>query len=483
MAVTVRTNRATNPSVAVDATNWGAVAGTGGTAAGGRDGGEGYAGTGFYRVTWSAATTALSGGLSYTQTGLSASTLYSHQLWVRSSKAQTVALSVQYKDSASANVGSPVVGPSVALTANVWAPVKVEGVTSGAGADRAVLTAAATTGGALWASGDTFDGDLAVIETGPVAGLGFDGSFANAAGIMYAWTGAVSVSTSTATTYTPVLTLLVKRTAPTDRVEVTITDLTPTENVCTLWRTVDGKRKAVRGFQGRAVTSSDFVEDFETALGRTLTYELEVTSGVGAGGPSSTAATTITVDPADAYGWIQDPLDPASAVKLYGEVGPNGEPALRDSAIKSLEYAANISIIPILGSPDPVALLGQRLSAAGVSFAMVTEAAQHAANLRRLLLQTPLLLVRPDPAWGAALPGLCYIAPGAAKELPINEAWGGSVIEWELESPLVAAPTMNVVIPLWTYGDVAALWSTYQQAQTALSGKTYLEVRKSPNGA
>lgn len=651
MAVTVRTNRATNPSVGVDATNWAAVAGTGGTASGARNSGDGYVGAGFYRVTWSAATTAISGGLSYTQTGLSESTFYQPGVWVRASKAQTVVLSVAYRDTGLATVNS-ITGAAVAVPANTWTLVTAPG-SSGAAVTSAVYTVAVTTGGSLWASGDTFDGDAVLVEapavlrknlfngstmalgagatlttgvsydgstwtrvsatsaneglrsftnladlvngssyaaeyevandgttdvglsldwcdniisggfhtiaagvrkrikvigskatydstfrfsdltlntantnilvrailiekddvqgpyfdgstaapgdgtayfwTGaannstsvqaPVLGGYFDGSSPAAFGVMYAWTGTSDASTSTATTYTPVLTLLVKRDTPTDRVEVTITDLTPTENVCTLWRAADGKRQAVRSFRDRPVTGSDFVEDFEAALGRTLTYELEVTAGVGAGAPSSTAATSIPVDPADAFGWIQDPLDPATALKIYGDVGPNGEPALKGSAIKSLEYAANVSIIEIMGSPDPVALIGQRRSASGVSFAMVTDAAQQAADLRRLLLQAPLLLVRPDPAWGAALPGLCYIAPGAAKELPIDEAWGGSLINWELESPLVAAPTMNVVIPLWTYGDVAALWDTYEQAQTALSGKTYLEVRKSPNGA
>jgi hypothetical protein len=53
---------------------------------------------------------------------------------------------------------------------------------------------------------------------------------------------------------------------------------------------------------------------------------------------------------------------------------------------------------------------------------------------------------------------------------------------WTLGGDLVAAPTMNVLIPIWTYGKVQALWATYQQAQTTLSGKTYLDVLKSPTG-
>ncbi|MGH3998724.1 MAG: hypothetical protein ACRDTJ_14860, partial [Pseudonocardiaceae bacterium] len=318
MTVTTRTNLATNPSVAAAATNWAAVAGTGGTAVGARNTGEGYSGTGFFRVTWSAATTALSGGFTYSQTGLAASTLYQQAFWVRSSKTQTVALTVTYRDAALATVNT-IVGPSVALTANVWTLVTASG-TSGAAVTNAVCTVAATTGGALWANTDTFDGDAALIEASSVAGPYFDGSFVNAASIMYAWTGAADASTSTATTYVPQLSLVTKSDDPCDRVEVTITDLTPTENTVTVWRTSDGKRQAVRESRGRTKVTSDFIVDYEVPLGRTVTYELEVTAGLN----NQVAVTPQNVVVAATSGWIQDPLDPGSAIRIHGGVGPGG---------------------------------------------------------------------------------------------------------------------------------------------------------------
>lgn len=75
------------------------------------------------------------------------------------------------------------------------------------------------------------------------------------------------------------------------------------------------------------------------------------------------------------------------------------------------------------------------------------------------------------------------MAIGSPREQPVDEAWGGKLVRWELVGDLVAAPTMNVLVPLWSYGDVKNLWSTYQQAQTALAGKTYLDVMKSPSGS
>jgi hypothetical protein len=480
MTVTVRTNRATNPKSAANSTRYGTLPGTGGSASGARNSGTGYTGAaGFFRVTWSIATSSISGGDVYTQTGLSAATTYSFAMAVRSSKAQAVQLNAQYQNSSAVNVGSSTNGAIFALAANVWTIITCENALSGAAVDRVVLTAAATTGGSNWANGDTFDVGFVLIETGATAGPEFDGSFTNANSTMFAWTGSADASTSTATLYVPSLALLDKHDDPCDRVEITITDLPPTANVTTLWRTADGKRQAVRGARRRNITGSDFIEDFEPPLNRSISYELEVVSGVGLGG--STAPQSLVVFATS--GWIQDPLDPSSAIRLYGDAGPDGEPALTGQALKAFEYAADVSIISILGSPDPVAIIGQRMSASGVSFSMITEAAQQATNLRNLLLQAPLLLIRPLPGWAGALPGLCYVAPPLPTELPVDEAWGGTVIKWSIESPLVAAPTMNVLVPIWTFGDVAALWLTYQQAQTALAGKTYLDVRKSPSGA
>ncbi|MDQ0756068.1 hypothetical protein [Arthrobacter sp. B3I4] len=478
MSITTRTNLATNPSAGTTAANYAAVAGTGGTAALAWNGGAGYQGIpGYPRVTWSVATTAVSGGLTYTQTGLAASTLYSHQIWARSSKAQTLKLTADYYTSGMVYVNNAISAP-VVLAANTWTRLSVTGA-SGAASDRVVLTVSATTGGTNWAVNDWLDGEAVLIETAATAGPYFDGSFVNAASTMYAWSGATNASTSTAKLYTPALALVAKPTFdPTPRVEITVTDLTPTANTVTIWRTADGKRQAVRGARKRSMVSADAIIDYEAPLGRLVSYEIEVTAGINA----QVAAPQQTTRVDSVSGCIQDPLVPGSSVPVFGEFGPDGQAYLRDTAVKQLEYAADMSIMQVLGSPDPVALLGQRMSAAGVDMSMSTRAAQHAANLRNLLKQAPLVLVRPLPGWSAALPGLCYLAAGKPTELPVDEAWGGSLIRWQLVGDLVAAPTMNVLVPLWTYGDVKGLWGTYQQAQTALSGKTYLDTLKSPSG-
>lgn len=475
MSVTTRTNLATNPSCATAATNYSSNPGTGGTSTGVYNSGAGADNVaGFFRVTWTAANTAIGGSANYLQTGLSANTAYMHAVYVRSNKAQSIYLKAQYQTSGSVNVNA-VQSSAVVLTANVWTRINIAG-TSGASVDRVVLSATAS--GSLWAVNDTLDMDCILIEAGSTLLSYFDGSYPDGNGIDYQWTGAANSSTSTATTYVPVLALAYKSDAPGDRVEVTITDLHPSTHSVTLWRTADGERNAVRNYRRVEVVGSDFFTDYEVPLKRLVNYELEVLSGVGLGGPSSEASITVNAT----KGWIQDPLDPTSMIPLLADDNV-GEPTLMDSAIKQLEYTAEMSIINILGSNTPIALMSNRMKANNVPFHMSTNAAQYARNLRELLKQAPLLLIRPLPEWSAGLPGLCYVAPPTAKELPINEAWGGTLTEWHFDTGLVAAPTMKVIVPTWTYGDWQALWTTYQQAQTALAGKTYLAVKKSPSGA
>jgi hypothetical protein len=481
MAVTTRTNRATNPNVSATATNYTAFPGTGATAAGARVNSAGWDGKlGFYRITWSVASTAVSGGVVYNQTGLAAATQYTHSMYVNPSVTQTMSISAQYKDAAAAAVGVAVLGTAVSCPAGVWTRLSVT-ATSGALVDRVTLTAGARAGGVVWPIGATLDTDAVLIESASTLGTFFDGGYTNAAGVFYSWVGVVDGSNSQAVTYAPTLTLTPSFTAPCDRVTVTVADLPATPQTVTIWRTADGERQAIRGYRKIEVVSSDSVDDFEAPMYRVLTYELEIVSGTARGAVQPTA--TVSLDPGKPrYGWIQDPLDPASAMKVYGDIVTGGETTLMDEAIKKIEYPADVSLIPILGNKKPVALLGQRMAASGISFKMGTNAAGQATALRNLLGQAPLALIRTVPEWGASLPGLCYIAPTTPAELPKNEAWGGNVIEWEITSPLVAAPTMAVVVAIWTYGTVEASWSSYQQAQTAFTGKTYLYAKNNPAG-
>jgi hypothetical protein len=217
------------------------------------------------------------------------------------------------------------------------------------------------------------------------------------------------------------------------------------------------------------VVGSDAVVDYESPLGRVLSYDLEVLTGVNA----QAAVTTATVTVLSSTWWIQDPLVPSSAIPLNVSKQDSTAPYLTAAAVKSLDYGASVTLIPILGSTDPVALMGNRSIAGNVSFDMFTNLASVTTQLRNLLKQTPLLLVRSTGLRNDGVPALAYFASAKPVEKPVTVAFGGTLTTWALTGDLV---------PVWTYGNVAALWATYQQAQTTLAGKTYLDVLKSPTG-
>lgn len=276
----------------------------------------------------------------------------------------------------------------------------------------------------------------------------------------------------------PTVTVTPKTDAPCPRVEVTVDGLSTGTTVFNVWRTADGVRKVVRGARNRSTVGSDFLVDYEAPLGRSILYEVEVVSGVEYLAPVTNASTTLT----SATWWIQDPLVPSSAIPLAVSSQDSAIPCLTAAAVKALEYSADVTIIPILGSPEPVALMGGRQLAGNVDFSMFTRAAEATTTLRNLIQQTPLLLVRTNGVRNDGVPALAYFVSAKPVEQPVTVAFGGTLTNWQLQGDLVAAPSLNVLIPIWTYGDVQALWATYQQAQTTLAGKLYLDVLKSPTG-
>lgn len=301
----------------------------------------------------------------------------------------------------------------------------------------------------------------------------FDGDTPDTVDWTYAWTGTPHASPSTMSA-TPGLWVEPFTDAPVPRVGITVTGLDPVgPSVVTVWRsTAGGKRRKVRGWVNRVVYGSDYTLDYEAPLGRLVTYDLQVISG-SAIPLRATDSTTLDVE----HGYIQDPLLPLGAVAVSGNLGDR---YFTGSAFQALEYAVESSQVSILGSDEPVALTGQRLAASGVSFDMITKAAQEATNLRNLLQVTPLVLVRPLPSFGP-LPDLIYTVPSVVEQ-PVDVSWGGSFTRWNLTGNTVAPPSIQVLVALWTYDQVAALWSTYNDAQAAASASaaTYLADQRDP---
>lgn len=304
----------------------------------------------------------------------------------------------------------------------------------------------------------------------------FDGDTPDDDVFTYAWTGVPHASASTRSVTTGIWVDAMTG-APVPRVGITVDGLDGVgPSVVTVWRsTVGGVRRKVRGWDARRVFGSDFAIDYEAPLGRLITYELQVNSGAVV--PLRLTATAF-LDVAT--GFIQDPLLPLGAVPVSSGVGIDQAAVLTSTAFRKLQYEIETSSVQVLGARERVATSGQRMSAAGVDFSVLTEAAEQGTELRNLFANSGLVLVRPLPSWGP-LPDLIYTVPSVTEEVTYGEH-GPTMTTWNLVGDTVRPPSIQVLVALWTYDQVAALWATYGDAQSAanLISATYLDSQRDP---
>ena len=273
---------------------------------------------------------------------------------------------------------------------------------------------------------------------------------------------------------------------PCPRAGITIEGLGIGDSIVSVWRTADGERSSVRGARRTVMVDAAFIQDYDAPLERPVTYEVEVISG-------PTGASRVYADPVTVNsdtGWLMDPLIPQTAMPILGHKGADGQPYLRTPALSELEYAANVSLIDIMGSSAPMAQFGQVMKARGIPLHMSTRSAEQNALLKELLLSTAQFVFRPIPGFGVALPGTMHVSIPVKRELPVDVAMGGSLTVWEMTAGTVTAPVMQVLTATFTYGDVELLYETYLQkensviAAAAAAGEapTYLFDMKHPFG-
>ena len=186
-------NLATNPSLETTTASWGYYV-AGGAATSSRQTTGGYRGSGFYRLSWTTTTTAVSGGLYPFSMGtgnMNPGATYTASVWVRSSKDQTMRPQLTFRDSSNVTVGTTLNGPTVSVTANIWTRLSISGVAP-AGTNSALMTAYAHTGGSFWQPGDTLDGDAAMLTEGNTLITYADGTSTD-----WAWNGTPHTSSST----------------------------------------------------------------------------------------------------------------------------------------------------------------------------------------------------------------------------------------------------------------------------------------------
>ena len=267
---------------------------------------------------------------------------------------------------------------------------------------------------------------------------------------------------------------------------VTVSGLAAGTAVLTLWRTAGSERLAVRGARLLEVVDSAYVIDYEVPLGQVVTYDVEILEGPDTGAVVPSAVITV----ASACGYLHDPLDPTVVVPVWASRAPNGEPVLAGTAFADLVRSADVEVHKVLGSSYPVAIGGQRQAAAGVDLSLLSDAEVQNTRLRNMVKQATVLVLRPLPGWlDDALPPVCYVSVPEVIEHPISArfvglpATGRYLTRWEIVGQLVRTSSASVLVALFTYQDVEALFSTYDQKQASAGGGTYLDDLKNPLGA
>ncbi|URM86985.1 minor tail protein [Arthrobacter phage Basilisk] len=478
---TVRTNLCTNPRGEVATTGWLYQNGTGEASALTRVNGAGPDGAGwFVRATVTTPKTTGNSGLYRNDTGASgvAGDKVTGSVWVRSSKAVDIRLTVSCR----VGTGSSVVGSTqsdyYSLEANKWTRLSATAVASGDYGN--VQVWAILSSGNVIPAGGTLDTTQMLIEKSGELGEFFDGSTPAVERSSYAWLGAVGLSASVA--QLPALKVVAEALAEGPWAGVTVRGLDAGVAVLNLWRTADGERLAVRGGRGVEAIDSAYVIDYEVPLGRLVSYELEVVSGADAGAMTAPASVTV----ASECGYIHDPLDPTVVVPVYRTRAPGGAAVLGVRAWESLKRSADVELHQVIGSKRPVAIGGQRQVPADFPLDLLTDAEAHNTVLRNLMAEAAVIVVRGLPGWlGDAWPGVAYVAVPEVVEVPLTAGRGGAgrfLTQWTLQGQAVRASSARVLVALFTYQDVEELFATYNQKQAVAGGGSYLDDLKKPLG-
>lgn len=374
---------------------------------------------------------------------------------------------------------------TLTLPANVW--TRVSATVTATAAFESVGWWAYHVAGNTPAAGTNYDATGALVEKGGTVGPWFSGATAGASGYVpgvtsyaYAWTGPVNASASTKGVV--LANLLAEPLADGPWVGVTVRGLTAGNAVLTLWRSAGGERWPVRQGRDLEAVDSAFVIDYEAPLGQLVTYDLEVTAGPDAGAVVPSASAVVE----SASGVIHDPLDPTAWVPVWAWRAPNGEPGLSGTAFRALTRAADVSTHNILGARLPVAIGGPRRAPSGVDLSVLTDAEVQNTRLRDMLDNSSVLVVRLPPDFAVALPPVAFVSLPEVVEVPLTArlptGTGRFLTRWEMVGDVVRPSAAGVLIALFTYQEVEALFSTYNQKQASAGGGTYLDDQKNPFG-
>lgn len=257
---------------------------------------------------------------------------------------------------------------------------------------------------------------------------------------------------------------------PCPRIEVLVTPMPGDADTITVWRSWKGQRVAVRDAEEVEVAGAFLVVDYEVPIGTSVTYTCETADSSGV--PSQiSAGTATTVDVSEM--WVQDPLDPTSAVPVSLQIGAasSGFTIIVPSVMPAT-YAADVSAAPAHGSELPLAFGGVRRAASRMPWSVIAWTPGDAETLRTLLAQAFPLCVR-TPAAIYQLTGLTYMAMPDVVEMPYP-GWQATLFTATADS--VRGPGSGIVVQPRTYADLPDEAATYAGLLSVYP--TYLDLRR-----
>lgn len=373
----------------------------------------------------------------------------------------------QFRMSTGFNAGATVYPAFVSCPANTWTRLSSTFVVPAG----ATLMTVYLNSEDLSVAGSTYDFDQFLIEKTDALQPYFDGNTTDP-NYTHAWTGAVNASTSTRDVYGIWVEQVTGAGAP--RVQVTAIGLGGTAVTTQVTRKAGRETWSVPGWKKRNTLNGETYTDWTPPLGRPVTYTL-ISNGL--------TINTMTITVTSTTGWVQDPLNPESAMPV--ETTADGGPAilaLSKAALKRLSYGAVYEEETPLGGQYPIVRANDRQGASGVEFHLNAYSNVTSDALQQLVMDTPIILFRGLPSWGS-IPALAYLV-GDVEEAPFNRARGGQFTAWvaagKLAAPVALGPLTGSVTNQMVQDNLAG--RTNASIQSTSATKRNIDVQANPLG-
>lgn len=231
----------------------------------------------------------------------------------------------------------------------------------------------------------------------------------------------------------------------------------------------------VQGAQEVPAPGAAFFRDFFPPLNVESTYRVTLSSGL-IDTTAVEASATITVESDRA--WIQDPLNPRMSVAIDRDgVLSAGALTFTGAALGQATWTQPVDEVTVEGAAYPVASIGMRSRAAAVPVEFTALAAE-GGDLRALLLKAGQVVLR-----GTASTLLDPVAHVVMSDVTETHYEFGQLAVFAGVARQQRPTSVRIVIPWWTYTQVAALWAgdSYTDVIAADDpGATYVDWERDP---